>query len=187
MGWDAPSSLIEEMEEIGQNMVDPWDKFVKSIIYIERQFAMLITPKLFKKRDFTIDDNLCFVLMPSGDSTLEQMYKDHVKKTVESCGLKCRRAYDIFSTNPIIEDIWKGINQARIIIAELTDRNPNVFYEVGICHTLGKDVILLTQSIDDVPFDLRFIRCIIYNYTPQGALKLEEALCRTIKSLLRDE
>ena len=50
--------------------------------------------------------------------------------------------------------IWESINRARIVIADTTTRNPNVFYEIGICHTLGKDVILITQDSEDVPFDL---------------------------------
>jgi nucleoside 2-deoxyribosyltransferase len=49
-----------------------------------------------------------------------------------------------------MQDVWNHINKARIIIADLTTRNPNVFYEVGIAHALGKDVILLTQNLSRI-------------------------------------
>jgi len=55
----------------------------------------------------------------------------------------------------IMQQIWVYILNARVLIAELTGKNPNVFYELGLAHAQGKDVILLTQSINDVPFDLR--------------------------------
>ena len=57
------------------------------------------------------------------------------------------RADDIYDNRPIIEDVWRCTNEARILIAELTGRNPNVFYETGIAHTVGKEVILITQSL----------------------------------------
>ena len=76
----------------------------------------------------------------------------------------------------IVEDIWESINRARILIADLTGKNPNVFYEVGIAHTVGKEVILTTQNIDDVPFDLRHLRHIQYTYTPRGMEAFEQQL-----------
>src|SRR5215471_6685159 len=93
-------------------------------------------------------------------SELRPVYDDHIKNVMQEVNLECNRADDIFSNGVIIEEVWKNINEARIIIADLTGKNPNVFYEVGIAHTLGKEVILITQSIDDIPFDLRHLRCI---------------------------
>jgi hypothetical protein len=56
-------------------------------------------------------------------------------------------------------------------------------YEIGMAHTVGKPVIIITQKIDDVPFDLKHHRCIIYEYTPRGCAKLEERLSATIRFL----
>jgi len=98
--------------------------------------------------------------------------------------MKCVRSDDIFSNREIIEDVWEYINRSRIVIAEVTGKNPNVYYELGITHTVGKDVILLTQSMDDVPFDVRHLRVIVYEYTPRGAKELEVKLAQTIKTLL---
>lgn len=131
-----------------------------------------------------IDDSLVFVLS-SFSEPYNTIYTDHIKPTVESINkLKCFRADNIYGKKPIIEDIWEKINEAKIIISELTERNPNVFYETGIAHTVGKEVILITQNIDDIPFDLRHLRCIVYDYTPRGSKTLETNLENPIESLL---
>lgn len=140
---------------------------------------------IFKGRDITVEKGLCFVLMPFNPS-LEPIYEDHIRNVIEQkCGMKCLRADEITSNREIIEDIWESICKAIIIIADLTNRNPNVFYEVGICHTVGKDVILITQSLDDVPFDLGHIRVIHYQCTPTGYKEFEGKLHETVKAILR--
>ena len=73
-------------------------------------------------------------------------------------------------------DIWSAINAARIIVADCTGRNPNVMYEIGLAHAIGKYTILLAQSIRDVPFDLRHLRYIIYSNTPDGLIILRQKL-----------
>lgn len=142
---------------------------------------MQINP-VFTRRNFAVEPDLCFVLMPFRDE-LRPVYEDHVKRTVEQLGLRCRRADDIFRNTAIIEDIWEQINSARVIIADLTDKNPNVFYEVGVAHTLGKEVVLITQSIEDVPFDLRHLRHILYTYTPRGMDTFEQQLRNTLTTI----
>ena len=60
-------------------------------------------------------------------------------------------------------DIWDYTQRAKILLADLTGKNANVFYELGLAHAAGKPVILVTGSIDDVPFDLRALRVIEYD------------------------
>lgn len=124
-----------------------------------------------------------FVLMPF-DEKLRPVYEDHVKAVAKKLKLKVKRGDDFFTAHNVIQDIWNAIYGARIIIADCTGRNPNVFYEIGMAHTLGKAVILLTQSDEDVPFDLRQVRYIQYAYTPPGMREFEKKLAETIKSLL---
>jgi hypothetical protein len=116
---------------------------------------------------------------------LRPLYEDHLQPVITKAGLRCERADDIRGTNLITHDVWEYINRARFLVAELTDRNPNVFYEVGLAHALSKDVILLTQSMDSVPFDVRALRCICYEFTPRGVEKLESALAATVEALVK--
>jgi len=74
------------------------------------------------------------------------------------------------------------------VIADCTGRNPNVFYEIGLAHASGKPVILITQNSDDVPFDIRHLRYIQYDYTPRGMRVFEKRLVDTLKTeVLRGE
>lgn len=132
-----------------------------------------------------IDDASCFMVMPFGpEYNLQACYRDHVVPTVQSTGLAITRADDIFGHREVIRDIWHSIASARLIIADVTGRNANVFYELGMAHTLGKDVIILTQREEDVPFDVKHIRYIKYEYTPPGVKRLADSLKRTIETIL---
>lgn len=148
---------------------------------LKRQRIVQINP-LFTGRNFLVEPDLCFVLMPFRDD-LRPVYDDHIRPVIEGLSLRCQRADDIFRHTAIIEDIWESINKARFLIADLTGKNPNVFYEVGVAHTVGKDVILITQSIDDVPFDLRHLRHIQYSYTPRGMEGFEQQLQNTVAAI----
>lgn len=116
---------------------------------------------------------------------LQSVYEDVIIPITKSRELYCARVDDFFSPRPIMEEIWETIEKSRLVIADLTTKNPNVFYEVGIAHALGKAVILLTQSLDDVPFDLRHIRCIIYQNTCRGFEKLKSDLGKTLDAVLK--
>jgi hypothetical protein len=115
------------------------------------------------------------------------VYEDHIKPTCASLGLTVRRADDFFTADAIVEDIWKAIVSARLIVADCTDRNPNVFYEIGLAHTIGKPTILLTQRAEDIPFDLRHLRYITYQLTPRGMKEFETKFKQTVQTVLSAE
>lgn len=128
----------------------------------------------------------CFIVMPFGDADLQVVYEEFVKPAIEECHLHCARGDDMFGSNAIMDDILQQIERSDIIIADLTRKNANVFYEVGIGHSLKKRVLLLAQSIDDVPFDLRHRRILLYEYTPLGCKKLGKALKENVLAVLND-
>lgn len=147
---------------------------------IEVDIASLGVKPKFGKLQFIIKENHCFYLCPFIEP-FNTIYKDHIVKSLKKVGFTVNRADEIFGTQPIIEDIWEEINSASIIIADVTGKNPNVMYEIGLAHTVGKPVIIVSQTIDDVPFDLRHYRCIIYDFTPRGCQQLEEKIISTLK------
>lgn len=130
---------------------------------------------------------MCFVLMPFEDP-FTSYYEKILKPTIEKCGLLALRADDVYGTRTIMSDIWRSIKNADLLIADLTFRNPNVLYELGLSHAINKKVIIITQNINDIPFDLKSFRCIIYDTKdPEWANKLALSLDITIKSALEDE
>lgn len=125
---------------------------------------------------------LAFVLMPFQDP-FNKYYNSIILPSIREAGFNGLRADQIFGPTEIVQDIWKAINEAEIIIAELTTKNPNVMYELGLSHAIGKSVIMLSQGIDDIPFDLRSLRCIIYDtIEPDWAEKLKESIKKYIEA-----
>lgn len=83
-----------------------------------------------------------------------------------------------------MQDIANLIARSRVVISDLSGKNPNVFYETGIAHTLGRDVIQITQSAEDVPFDLRHLRFINYLPNGEGLEDLKIQVTRRLKGLV---
>ena len=106
--------------------------------------------------------NECFVVMPF-DPTYDQVYARVIKPAIEAAGLDCVRGDEVYAPNTIVENIWRSIRGARLVVAELSGRNPNVMYEIGLAHAIGKPIILVTRNQDDVPVDLRSVRYIYYD------------------------
>lgn len=147
---------------------------------------------LFGSASYSVDDRLAFVLMPFAES-LTKIYTSLIKPTVEEVGLVCRRADDFKTNKAIMQDIWKAICESRVVVADMTDLNPNVLnpnvmYELGIAHTVGKETILIYQRRSSeaikFPFDLAHIRRIEYEDSATGGKKLEHELSETLKSIL---
>ena len=106
-----------------------------------------------------------------------------LKQTAESVGLRCRRADDIWENPAIIQDVVSLIDRSQVVICDCTGRNPNVFYEIGIAHTLGREVILITQSGADIPFDLRHLRYVSYLNNGEGRTALSAKLKQRLSDL----
>ncbi len=83
----------------------------------------------------------------------------------------------------IIQDVFALIYRARIVVVDFTGRNPNVFYETGIAHALGKPVVPITQSPDDVPFDVRHHRYLRYTLDAEGLQELTLKLTSRLRTL----
>ena len=130
-----------------------------------------------------------FVVMPFLKE-LEPVYNDHIQKVVMTeLHLRAKRGDDFFSSHEIISDVWAGINAAKVIIADITGHNANVFYEIGLAHTVGKPVVLITRNLAAVPFDVNHFRVIFYENTKQGMQYFEQKLTKTLQETLglRDE
>jgi len=129
----------------------------------------------------------CFVVMPFAEP-LGGYYTTIYQPAIKKAGLTAVRAdTDIFGTGKIIDQIWAGINNARVLVAELTGRNPNVLYELGLAHALRKPVVLVSSNEPDVPFDVRHVRVIYYQMTdPFWGDKLIAKVAENIVSAIKN-
>jgi len=104
----------------------------------------------------------CFTIMPYG-GWFDEYYEQIFLPAITSAGLVPKRADDLYRPSAIVHDIWLYTKRAKLILADLSEKNPNVFYELGLAHAIAKPAILVTQSMEDVPFDLRALRVIEYD------------------------
>jgi hypothetical protein len=113
---------------------------------------------------------------------MDPVYSE-IRTAVETlAGLTCLRADQLAHPTKITDDIWEKIQEARFIIADITGSNPNVFYEIGLCHAIGKPVILLAEASGQVPFDISGIRHL--GYSRSALNNLRTALVPHIRACL---
>ena len=129
-------------------------------------------------------ENIGFILMPFAPE-FEPVH-EAIRAGIERAGLSPQRADDIFSTRSGMEKILRGIAEAEVVVADMSEQNANVFYEAGIAHLAKENVILLTRDEDDFPFDLQHIDHIVYKPTKAGLRKLTEKLQQVIAGLDRE-
>lgn len=140
-------------------------------------------PSVFKIEDHeNIDPTMASAMMPfAADFT--QIYES-ICSAAMGVGLSCKRADDFWENSAVIQDVVSLIDRSRIVVCDCTNRNPNVFYEAGIAHTLGREVILITQNSADIPFDLGHIRHIKYLDNDEGRAELVNQLHNRMQTIL---
>ncbi|MEZ0611555.1 hypothetical protein ACAW74_23795 [Fibrella sp. WM1] len=138
-------------------------------------------PDVFQIPDKAVETNVLSVMMPF-EGRFAGTYQA-IRNVCERLGIVCKRADDIWENSILIQDVFDLIFTSHAVITDFTDRNPNVFYETGVAHTLGKIVIPITQSVADIPFDLRHHRALTYLPNQEGLLKLETDLEKKLKTV----
>jgi hypothetical protein len=131
-----------------------------------------------------------FVIMPFSKTesyTVEQwteIYTDVFEPAILACGYSCERA------NPVVGDLMKSIvsklRHSNIVLADVTDRNANVFYELGVRHSLSKRTIIITQQDDHVPSDLKGSWFLRYGISPAQVNRFKREIHRLIKEIETD-
>lgn len=139
-------------------------------------------PTVFPLPATAPEPNRIAVMMPFG-AEFASVWQT-IKAAADDGGWLCQRADDIWEDSVLINDVVALIARSKVVICDLTGRNANVFYEAGIAHTLGRDVVLVTQSADDVPFDLVYHRYIKYLGNSEGLSVLQEAVTRRLRTLM---
>jgi hypothetical protein len=106
-------------------------------------------------------DPSCFIVMPFGLTDSDAVHQV-LRQACQQAGLRPVRGDDLFTPSDILDDIWRSLTGAHCVIADITGRNPNVMYELGMAHTLAKPVLILSRRADDIPIDLATRRVIVY-------------------------
>jgi hypothetical protein len=126
----------------------------------------------------------CFIVMPFSQEWSADVHRV-LARACEAAAVRPVRGDDLFTPTDILEDIWQSINAADFVIADITGRNPNVLYELGIAHTLAKPVLILSRDAVDIPIDLATRRVILYGQKADAwredlARMMSEAIARVV-------
>lgn len=135
-------------------------------------------------RSEAVSADSCFTIMPFG-GWFDTYYESIYVPAIQAADLVARRADDLYRPSTIVHDIWEYTKSAKLVLADLSGKNANVFYELGLAHALAKPAVLVTESMDDVPFDLRGLRIIQYdkNESKWGDL-LQHKITTAIKEVI---
>ncbi|MFK7923649.1 MAG: hypothetical protein AB8H47_16950 [Bacteroidia bacterium] len=140
---------------------------------------LLVNPS-FKNRDFHPQPMTSLIIMPL-EAYWSQPLWDHLNKILGSMGYDTTQASPLFQQN-VIENSWSRMNEVDLIIADLTYKHPDVFYKVGMAHTLGKNVVVISQHARDIPPDFQQFPAIIYDNNLPGLERLSLELTDIIKN-----
>lgn len=179
------SSLTISVQANGTVRVIPMNGEFVSTSFEEPPTERVITfkPSVFQVPSKKLNEKLISVMMPFNknfDGTYEA-----INRVAEYMSLECLRADDIWNNSTFIQDIFDLIFFANVIVVDFTGKNPNVMYETGIAHTLGKTVIPITQSLDDIPSDLGHHRALKYLPNEQGLKDLSNELYKRLKVIYK--
>ncbi|MBI1381465.1 MAG: hypothetical protein GC161_10310 [Planctomycetaceae bacterium] len=128
----------------------------------------------------------CFVMMPFGE-WFDRYYTDIYMPAIKDAGFEPIRADELFTTGSVVEQIWEQIEKSKLLLADLSGKNPNVFYELGLAHAARKPVVFTAGQLEDVPFDLRHLRVIIYETRePEWASRLRKSVADYLRNAAKE-
>lgn len=113
-----------------------------------------------------------------------ELYAEVIKPVCESFGVTAVRGDEEFGPGIIVADIARQIAESKVIVAEITPTNPNVYYEVGYAHALNKPTILIAERETKLPFDVSPFRILFYENTIEGKRRIEEGFRKHLEAIL---
>ena len=152
---------------------------------VEATHSALSVPRLdfliragLKETDFEINRRLVFTMIPF-HPRYDHLF-DHIRETCMSLGFECMRGDEEHVRGDLLTHVLKLIVKARLVIAVVDGRNPNVFYELGIAHALSRPVLILGREPKDVPFDVSSNRIIFYDSDETLSVSLARELTKLL-------
>lgn len=136
--------------------------------------GFVVRPKVFRVEDIKNDVNLISVMMPFAKE-FDDVY-EAIESTARQSYYSCKRADKVWESHEIIQDIFNLIRSAAIVVVDISGKNANVFYELGIAHALGKEVVIISRDTDKMPFDIVHHRILKYYPNHEGLEELKKNL-----------
>lgn len=186
---DSPGhvlSVLRQMVESDDSALTIIERYVDKQFPEETKFIsarpaarkVTFAPIVFTVPELETEADLVAIMMPFS-AEFKPVY-EAISDACENAYMRCLRADDIWEEATIVQDIFNLIFRSQIVVVDFTGKNPNVMYETGIAHTLGKQVIPITQSMSDVHFDIQHHRALKYLSNTEGLQELRVSLARKL-------
>lgn len=167
-------TVIKQIAEQSMSAFAKFEQYVAEKYPGEGQYVsakpsvrkITFAPNVFQVPELRTETDLVAVMMPIRIEF--DPIHEGIKKACSRVGYRCLRVDDIWEESALIQDIFNLIFRAYIVVVDFTGKNPNVMYETGIAHTLGKHVVPISQTLDDVPFDMAHHRILKYLPNREG-------------------
>lgn len=183
-------TIIKRIAEIDENAFAVFEKHVAEKYPEESQFIsakpserkITFAPNVFQvPENSAIESDLVAVMMPFNAAF--NTVHEGICRACSTAGYRCLRVDDIWEESTVIQDIFNLIFRAHVVVVDFTGKNPNVMYETGIAHTLGKHVVPISQSLDDVPFDMAHHRILKYLPNSEGIEDMVKKLADKLRQV----
>ena len=139
---------------------------------------------LFTAGGFSPVLKTCIALMPDSEEGTKT-YTDLVSPAITDAGCKVSRSDEIFNSISILDEIWAHINTTEVVVADLSERDADVFYLAGLAYGLEKKVIYLARDPEDIPFDLKAGSHLTYSLNSfSEGIKAQEKLTQLVRNAL---
>lgn len=193
LSWGDPDyagnvlELLTAMEARGDGSIAKLQSYIATTFSEQAhnvtQTAIFSAAKSVLGYQYTTPRNDIIGVMMPFQSPFKPVY-EAIQRACGQTPLPAKRADEVWNNSTVISDILELINHSAVVICDLTGRNENVFYELGIAHAWGKTVIPITQSAADVPFDLRHHRYLQYLNNGEGLAAMERDLASRLTGLV---
>ncbi len=140
---------------------------------------------IFDDFKVSLGKSKAFVIMEYQEK-FNYLYRDVIAPVAEKLGFTVYRADEVYQPGIVLNDIIQGIMESKVVVAEITPPNPNVFYELGYAHAMKKPTILLAEKGEKLPFDISGYRCIFYDNSIHGKIEVEKNLRRHLNAILNN-
>ncbi len=175
---------IAEQDPVSLDRIERYldERFPGENEYVSAKLAerkITFAPSVFAVPEGGVEHDLAAVMMPFAKEF--DPVHTAIKAACATNGLRCQRVDDIWQDSVVVQDIFSLIFHAQVVVVDFSGRNANVMYETGIAHTLGKHVVPIARSLDDVPFDMRHHRVLGYLPNGEGLAVLEKTLAAKLK------
>jgi hypothetical protein len=179
-----PGSLLDQsslerlsaLQEVSGQHID------SEFLRLAQNISLMRTRPIFGQASVALGARSALLLLPRENDNAE--ISEAILRTAGSLGLAAYEPDDIRGGRSSVQDLWNCINEAAVIIADLTGSEPEVMYGLGIAHTIGKVTILIQPQGSKYLKDIPRTHCIEYEDSIEGRLKMEAQLSGMLRSML---